>query len=224
MLAEEAFNELYPENDAPTFELKYSGKFKGYNANITHHKLNNHIVFKLSRNWKDVSDEIKKGLLQSLLVKVYKSDKRNKTTHAIDFYNNFLRAVPKYSIADEIDPELEDSFSRVNDQYFNGLMNKPNLVWGAKSNRQLGCFDYGSNTIKISSALNEADSWLLDYVMYHEMLHKKHLFVQKNGRSFHHTTDFKNDEKKYNNFHIVDKALKDFLKKKIKKRFLLFDF
>jgi hypothetical protein len=37
----------------------------------------------------------------------------------------------------------------------------------------------------------------LDYVMYHELLHKKHSFNVKNGRHQAHTTAFRNDERRF---------------------------
>lgn len=218
---ERAFRELFPNRRMPTYEIKYSGHFKGYNANVTFHNFKNHVIFKMSKDWKDVSDEIKIGLIQSLLVKLFKT---KATTHNIDFYNNFLKAVTKYSEVVDIDPLLEESFDRMNEEYFDGFLDKPNLVWGVESKRQLGVFVYGTNTIRISTVLKDAGEWLLDYVMYHEMLHKKHLFVQKGNRSFHHTPEFKRDEKKYKNFNLVDKALNEYLRKKKKRNFLGFQF
>jgi hypothetical protein len=49
---------------------------------------------------------------------------------------------------------------------------------------------------------------LLDYVVYHEMLHKKYKFVNKNGRNYHHTGNFKKKEKEFENQQQVERRLK----------------
>ncbi len=209
IIIEQAFNLLYPERTYPYREsvLKYSRAFKGYNANVKYSK--EKITFKLSYEWKDVSDDIKIGLLQSLFVKIIK-EKKNTTN--IDLYNNFLRnihlAVPKT----ENDSELEESFNRVNEKYFNSMMDRPNLKWGERSFRKLGSYEYTTDTIIMTTVLkNEIN--LLDYVMYHELLHKKLKFYNIGGRSFHHTTKFKEMESLYED-QDAEKNLKVFLRKK----------
>ena len=92
------------------------------------------------------------------------------------------------------------------------MIDKTNLCWGQNSFSKLGSYEYGSNTITLSKALEE-DSELLDYVMYHEMLHKKHKFHSKNGRSYHHTRKIRQDEKEFENPDLEEK-LKKFLRKK----------
>ena len=110
-------------------------------------------------------------------------------------------------------PILEDSFNRVNNNYFYGLIEKPNLIW-TNSTYKLGSYEYGSDTIMISKALKNADKEMLDYIMYHEMLHKKHKFTRKNNRSFHHTSKFKKDEREFENSKLIEKRLKNLLTRK----------
>jgi hypothetical protein len=89
---------------------------------------------------------------------------------------------------------LDASFDRVNQEYFSGFIEKPNLVWSEGVNR-LGFYDYGADTIAISRILAN-DQRLLDYIMYHEMLHKKHKFSHK-GRVIHHSRQFREDERRF---------------------------
>ncbi|MEK6876580.1 MAG: hypothetical protein AABX63_04155, partial [Nanoarchaeota archaeon] len=83
---------------------------------------------------------------------------------------------------------------------------KPNLVWH-NSVRRLGSYEYGSDTISISRVLLE-DSNLMDYVMYHEMLHKKFKFNSSNGRTCHHTKEFKEMERKFENSIEMEQRIK----------------
>ena len=85
--------------------------------------------------------------------------------------------------------DLNSVVNRVNEKYFYGMILVPNLKWGNKSLSQLGTYDYGTDTITVSRIL-EKESILLDYVMYHEILHKKIKFKEKNGRSIHHSKEW----------------------------------
>jgi len=202
-LAERAFKELYPDKELKhNLSLKYSAKFKAYNANVRVRGYE--LMFHMSKSWKSVSKEIQIGLMQELLVKVVK-DKR--TTHNMDLYNTFIKKVGSVAPKTKTDPLLEESFERVNERYFNGMMEKPNFVWHPPSNR-LGSYTYGSDTISMNDGLRTVDQNILDYVMYHEMLHKKYKFVSKNGRSYHHTSQFKRKEKEFDNQEMIERKIK----------------
>ncbi len=217
-LVEQAFVELLPEKDISDYELKlkYHNKFKPYNANVRY--LRNTIQFNLSKKWKGVSREIQIGLIQGLLLRIFKIKK--KTTN-IDLYNIFMRnihiAVPKT----KTDYVLESSFNRVNEKYFYGLIERPNLAWGGDSLRKLGSYEYGSDTITISRIFYD-NEMLLDYIMYHEVLHKKHKFKDKNGRNYHHTKHFRRDEKEFGNSKEMEKEISRLINKKRVRTFLRF--
>ena len=213
-LAEQAFNELFPEKNLQeyTFKIKYTDKFKPYNANVRCTK--NSFHFNLSRKWKTVSKEIQIGLMQGLMLKLFKE---NKKTMNIDLYNSFMKnlhiSIPKV-INDAV---LGESFNKVNEKYFFGLIEKPNLTWH-NSIRRLGSYEYGSDTISISKILT-ADEDLLDYVMYNEMLHKKHKFHNRNGRTFHHTREFRQIEKEFENSVEMEERIKGLVRQKRRKVF-----
>ena len=216
-IAEKAFKELFPEKNLENYELKikYTNKFKPYNANVRY--MRNSFQFNLSRKWKTISKEIQIGLIQELMLKVFKE--KNRTTN-IDLYNNFMKNL-HISVPKEInDPILEKSFNRVNEKYFFGLIEKPNLMWH-NSVRRLGSYEYGTDTISISKILDN-DQDLLDYVMYHEVLHKKHKFYNKNGRIRHHTREFRQKEKEFDNSKEMEERIKNLLRQKNKKRFSWF--
>jgi len=202
-LVREAFQELYPDKKLGySVYLRYSRHFKPYNANVKLY--NNNLVFHFSKDWKKISKEIQIGLIQELLAKILK-DKRK--TMNMELYSLFMKnvhlAVPKTK-TDEI---LEESFNRVNEKYFNGMMDKTNLEWGNESVSKLGSYEYGSDSITISTIFKNANSSLLDYVMYHEMLHKKFKFENKNGRTVHHSPEFKKWEAKFENASLMKKEI-----------------
>ncbi len=208
-LAKTAFNEIYPDLiEEREFIITYSGKFKSLNANVKYNRYKIH--FSLSKDWLEYSEEIRKGLIQSLLIKVFKH-KYTKTLE-LDLYEKFLNNLGKYAKVEKTDPLLEESFERINKKYFFGMMEKPNLVWGQDAFRKLGHYEYASNTILISNIFKN-ESELLDYIMYHELLHKKHgNKTTKSGRTIHHSKAFREDEKKYHDKD-AEKKLNSYIRK-----------
>ena len=134
------------------------------------------------------------------------------------FYSQKVHiAIPKT----KCDPMLLESFDKVNEKYFSGFIELSNLKWGRDSIRKLGSYEYGSDTITISKIFMNADKELLDCVMYHEMLHKKHKFHTKNGRSYHHTTEFSKQEKLFQNQKEIEKRINAFIRQHRRKRSFL---
>lgn len=211
--ADQAFLELFPEKkQLPIIFITYSGKFKGFNANVS--KKNNIIRFSLSKQWKSISPEIKKGLIHELLAKLYKKKQR---TLNMDLYDSFIKNMSDYAIPTKTHPILEQSFNRVNKNFFDCTVEQPNLKIGKGINR-LGTYDYGTNTIAISKILLQ-DQELLDYVMYHELLHKIHKFKVAKTKHIHHSKAFKKAEKSYPNAALLEKKLDKLISKSKKRRF-----
>lgn len=202
-----AYKELYNQELELGSKLIYSGRFKPYGANACLSRARGFLEVRLSRTWKPVSDEIKIGLIQELLLKLFKGKKK---TDNIDLYNSFIRklhiAIPK----DNVDPVLKESFDRVNNKYFFGLVEMPNLVFGTKSKLVLGNYNFKTDTITISGILRKTGA-LLDYVMYHEILHKKNKFRKSGSRTYYHTPKFRKEEKEFENQEGMEKRLKEFL-------------
>jgi len=202
-IIQESFKRLYPDRELDyEARIKYSNKFKPFNANIK--LISNKITLNLSKKWKTIDREIKIGLIQELLIKLFKTKTH---TPNMDMYNTFIKKLHRFVPKTYSDPILEASFNRINETHFSSLLEKPNLKFGQKTFSKLGSYEYASDTITISSAL-EHDFELIDYVMYHELLHKKHQFNTKNGRNYHHTKLFRQKEKEFPNSNLMEKRLK----------------
>ncbi|MEM2131523.1 MAG: hypothetical protein QXR96_03295, partial [Candidatus Woesearchaeota archaeon] len=134
-----------------------------------------------------------------------------------ELYEIFLKKIPNYIEKTKNDPMLEQSFNRVNQEYFNGILEKPNLEFSGKNFQTLGTYEHTTDTIRISEILKK-DLTLLDYVMYHEMLHKKLKYKKSAQRTIHHSKEFKELEKKFK-IPNVEEKLKEFIKKEKKSSF-----
>ena len=209
-MIKEAFGGIFPEKEfSYTAKIKYSGRFKGYNANVQMNRFSKEITFNLSKQWRSVDKNIKMGLIQELMCKMFK--KKAKTTN-MDLYSIFIKqahlAVPKT----KTHPILEESFNRVNEQFFAGMIDQPNLQI-SEGLRTLGHYDYGTDTVSVTKHVLEYQD-CLDYVMYHELLHKKYKFTNKNGRHHHHTSEFRKKEKEFPDADEIEKKLSRILSKR----------
>lgn len=99
---------------------------------------------------------------------------------------------------------LAESFERVNRSYFNGSMNRPRLAWSQTFTfRKFGHYDRTHDTVMVSMSLDREDvpEYVIDFIVYHELLHKKLGIRWSNGRSFNHTSDFIRREKQFRQYH-----------------------
>lgn len=95
---------------------------------------------------------------------------------------------------------LEEIFERLNRQFFDGLLGRPQLGWSRNASRSmLGHFDPSHNAIVISRIFDQPDTpqLALEYVVFHEMLHLRHPVDHNGARRRVHTREFRQAEKQF---------------------------
>jgi hypothetical protein len=99
---------------------------------------------------------------------------------------------------------LEDSFARVNRRYFHGTMPRPELCWSpGRSRRILGSYTQETDRLIVSRIFDspKVPLFVLDYLMYHELLHKKlGIGRRADGKRCFHGPEFKRLERLYERF------------------------
>ena len=103
---------------------------------------------------------------------------------------------------------LTDIFNSLNSEYFNNSLSVL-ITWGKRSpryavkRRTLGNYQKKTNTIRINPILDsrKVPRYVIEFIVYHEMLHAVIDTVLKNGRRSIHSKEFKNRERKYKNYH-----------------------
>jgi hypothetical protein len=96
--------------------------------------------------------------------------------------------------------DLDKIFENMNLIYFQNAVPKPVLTWSTrKTYRILGHHDAAHKTIVISRSLDrkKVPHYVVEYVVFHEMLHILHPTTHRNGRRYNHTPAFRLDEKKF---------------------------
>lgn len=107
--------------------------------------------------------------------------------------------------------DLEQMFRELNRRFFDGLLAEPRLSWSPRvSRRMLGHWDPAHNTIIISRIFDRPDipRFLVEYILYHEMLHLKYPAEFRSLRRCVHTPEFKARERQYPRFDEAVKLLK----------------
>ncbi len=96
--------------------------------------------------------------------------------------------------------DLDKIFNKLNRKYFDSSLEKPTLTWSQRKTRSiLGHHDRVYETITISKSLDskQVPDWFVEFIVYHEMLHIKHVARMINGRRYYHTAAFRLDERRF---------------------------
>ncbi|HNZ87726.1 MAG TPA: hypothetical protein PKK55_04290 [Methanofastidiosum sp.] len=164
------------------------------------------LYVKVSDKLKDAPNEIIEALGYVLLSKIKgnRVPPRYKRT-----YNDYIHSIIINESPGETkgchDPHgnyfnLEEIFNSVNAKFFANDVPKPFLRWSKRrAYRIFGRYDRSKNEIVVSKLLDENKTpiYVVEYIMYHEMLHIKHGFSYKKGRRRIHTSAFKKEEEKF---------------------------
>ena len=109
--------------------------------------------------------------------------------------------------------DLAAMFDKLNQQYFRGTLPRPKIGWSTRRWRsQLGVFDPALDEIALNAALDkpQVPEYVVAYVLYHEMLHRKHPIKLARCRLEAHSREFRAEEKKFRHYRRAMKFLKQF--------------
>ena len=106
---------------------------------------------------------------------------------------------------------LDEIFHDLNRRFFQGQIPLPRLGWSHQaSSRILGHYDSGHSAIMISRKLDSpaAPRYLVEYVVYHEMLHIRYPVERRGQRRVVHSREFREAEKKFPQYEEACRKLK----------------
>jgi len=173
------------------------------------------VTFKISDFLEDAPDEVLNSLGAHLVCRPLRGNKgRDLSKPYLEYANSkelWDSARDRYverakSLSFEVNGHsrnLRTTFDYVNSYYFSGKAPEPTLAWVSESpRRRLG---YYFEPLRILAANRALDSetiprYVLEFVMYHELLH--HLRA-RDGRALHrvhHTKEFRDQERGFTHF------------------------
>jgi len=205
-----AHRQLRPRTPLPEIKVEF---FPFAGLNHTAHLNEGRLNVRVSDVLIDAPPEVYRSLALILLAKLYRK-KLDSTYH--NTYRSFIlsseiqeRARGVRSKRGRINRprgprgryiDLDRVFSDLNERYFAGSIGRPRLSWSArKSRRVLGRYDSTHHTIFISSLFDSpgVPGYVIEYVMFHEMLHVKHRTQIHDFRVVVHTPEFKSEERNF---------------------------
>jgi len=96
--------------------------------------------------------------------------------------------------------DLEAIFEDLNVKFFYGLLARPLMTWsGERARNRLGHYDPAHNAIVVSRVFDHprVPRYVVEYIVYHEMLHLKHPVRLRGSRRCVHSAEFKAEENQF---------------------------
>lgn len=106
---------------------------------------------------------------------------------------------------------LDELFNKVNHEYFFSSLAKPRLAWSRiNTYRKLGHYESARDRVVISQILDDAKvpEYVIEFVLYHELLHKYHGTKWVQGKRMVHTKEFRISESQFKFYNEASRWLK----------------
>lgn len=107
--------------------------------------------------------------------------------------------------------DLDEIFNRLNRRFFAGKLARPRLGWSTRRSRSiLGHYDSAHDVIIISRWFDSADvpRFLIEYLVFHEMLHIKYPVERDGHRRIVHSRAFREAEKQFPHYERARRRLR----------------
>jgi hypothetical protein len=94
--------------------------------------------------------------------------------------------------------DLDGIFEDLNQRFFFGLLGRPLMTWSqVPARHSLGHYDPAHNAIVVSRVFDhpQVPRYVVEYIVYHEMLHLKHPVKLRGSRRCVHGREFQAEEK-----------------------------
>jgi len=215
------FRELKPRTALPELKIEFC---KFANADSFIRLENGRLHVRISDLLEGAPAPVIEALAQILLGKLYRKEVPRIYSHRYKLYLNRRDVRRQAHLVRQLrgrkflsgpagqHHHLEELFDRLNQQFFDGLMGRPQLGWSRGASRSmLGHFDPSHNAIIISRIFDrpEVPALALEYVMFHEMLHLRYPVDHGGSRRRVHTKEFRQAEREFPRL----KEAKELLKK-----------
>lgn len=231
---QQAFNKYDGVRRTPSIEVSFY-PYVGINHTI---RIRDGIVYvRIGEICRQMPLSAHRGLAHVLVAKLYR---RRATADKRQLYSAYIDRPEVRERATEMKRErgrkvvtssegafydLDSIFAALNARYFRNRVKKPVLTWSArKTYRILGHHDATHGVIAISRSLDSkaVPRFVVEYVVFHEMLHIVHpTKTDEKGRRLNHTPAFRRDERKYMHFDAAERWIEQnvrLLKREAKKK------
>ncbi len=181
----------------------------------------NFLLVRLSPLMAQAPENVVKALAVLLLAKIFrfKADSVFRKVYNAYVDEHIMPQMPAvtHRVSSRYSPKgnyfnLEEIFDELNSRYFNARLPKPVLGWSLRpAYTRLGFYDRKRNLLVISQIFDHKKTprEIVEYLMYHEMLHIYIPVQQGRGqRRLVHTAEFKRLEQQFPNYEKIEKWIK----------------
>jgi predicted metal-dependent hydrolase len=204
---QESYGELRPGSSPPELKVEF---FAFANVNNTIRLREGRLLVRLSDLLEGAPDAVLRAIAHILLAKMYRrpidraqAARYRKYVGSHDIVRKAhlvrqMRGRKRLRSARGHFYDLDSIFEELNTRFFHGLMARPRMSWSqSKTRRILGHYDPAHNAIVISRIFDHPamPRYVLDYIVYHEMLHLKHPVKLRGSRRCVHSAEFQAEEK-----------------------------
>ncbi|HEY3618432.1 MAG TPA: M48 family peptidase [Candidatus Sulfotelmatobacter sp.] len=204
---QETYRELRPSTPIPELKVEF---FAFANVNNTIRLRNGRLLVRLSDLLEGAPEAVLRAIAHILLAKMYRRpiDRRQAAryrkyvaSHDIVRQAHLVRQMrgrKRLRSARGHFYDLDAIFEDLNARFFHGLLGRPRMSWSqTKTRRILGHYDPAHNAIIISRIFDHfaVPRYVLEYIVYHEMLHLKHPVRLRGTRRCVHSAEFQAEEK-----------------------------
>jgi predicted metal-dependent hydrolase len=204
---QETYRELRPATAVPELKIEF---FAFANVNNTIRLRDGRLLVRLSDLLEGAPDSVLRAISHILLAKMYRQPidrgqaaryRKYVASHDIVRQTHLVRQIrgrKRLRPARGQFYDLDAIFEKLNTRFFHGLLARPRMSWSqTKTRRILGHYDPAHNAIIISRIFDHfgVPAYVLEYIVYHEMLHLKHPVRLRGSRRCVHSAEFQAEEK-----------------------------
>jgi hypothetical protein len=204
---QESYVELRPGTSIPELKIEF---FAFANLNNTIRLRNGRLLVRLSDLLEGAPETVLRAISHILLAKIYRKPIDRGYAARYRKYVGNHEIVRKAHLVRQIRGrkrlrsarghfyDLDGIFEELNFHFFHGLMGRPRMSWSqTRTRRILGHYDPAHNAIVISRIFDHPaiPRYVLEYIVYHEMLHLKHPVKLRGSRRCVHSKEFQAEEK-----------------------------
>ena len=204
---QETYQELSPRSSLPEIKIDF---FAFANVNNTIRLRNGRLLVRLSDLLEGAPEPVLRSIAHILLAKMYRRPIDRGHAARYRKYVGSHELVRKAHLVRQMRGrkllrparghfyDLDAIFEELNSRFFHGLMARPRMSWSqTKTRRILGHYDPAHNAIVISRIFDHPSMprYVLEYIVYHEMLHLKHPVKLRGSRRCVHSAEFQAEEK-----------------------------
>ena len=217
---EESYRELRPRAPLPELRVEF---FSFANVNNTIRMREGRLLVRLSDLLEGAPENVIRAIAHILLAKMYRrpidtehaaryrryvsTQHMSRKAHLVRQMRGRKRIISAQGHAYDLDSIFED----LNVRFFYGLLARPQMTWSSdRARNRLGHYDPAHNAIVVSRIFDHSrvPPYVVEYIVYHEMLHLKHPVKLRGSRRCIHPAEFQEEEKLFERFEDAKEFLK----------------